>query len=92
MRFIRASLLVPAAALLACSAALAQSPTYKVGRAPTEAELRAWDNVVGPEGKRRSPRKWRSAKEGAKVYAGKCSLLPWANRHRGPGPAFGRRS
>ena len=85
MPFTRASLLVPAAALLACSAALAQSPTYKVGRAPTEAELRAWDNVVGPEGKELPPGSG-SAKEGAKVYTGKCSFCHGPTGIEGPAP------
>src|SRR6202049_5396583 len=66
MRFTRASLLLPSVALIACGAAMAQSPTYKVGRPPTEAELRAWDNVVGPEGKE-LPLGSGSAKEGEKV-------------------------
>jgi len=49
MRFTKASLLFPAAALFACNAALAQSPTYKVGRPPTEAELRAWHGAFQSE-------------------------------------------
>ena len=55
-------------ALLSCATVMAQSPTYKVGRPPTEAELRAWDNVVGPDGKELPPGAG-TAKEGAKVYA-----------------------
>jgi cytochrome c len=85
MRFTRASLLVKAAALFACSAAMAQSPTYKVGRPPTEAELRAWDNVVGPDGKELPPGSG-SAKEGAKVYAGKCSFCHGQTGIEGPAP------
>jgi mono/diheme cytochrome c family protein len=73
MRFTRASFLVQVTALIACGAAMAQSPTYKVGRPPTEAELRAWDNVVGPDGKELPPGTG-TAKEGAKVYATKCSF------------------
>ena len=85
MRFTRASLFVPAIALLACGAAMAQSPTYKVGRPPTEAELRAWDNVVGPDGKELPPGAG-TAKEGAKVYAGKCSFCHGQTGTEGPAP------
>jgi mono/diheme cytochrome c family protein len=85
MRFTRASLFLPATVLAMCGAAMAQSPTYKVGRPPTEAELRAWDNVVGPEGKE-LPQGSGSAKEGAKVYAGKCSFCHGQNGTEGPAP------
>lgn len=85
MRFTRASLFLPATVLAMCGAAMAQSPTYKVGRPPTEAELRAWDNVVGPEGKE-LPLGSGSAKEGAKVYAGKCSFCHGQNGTEGPAP------
>ncbi len=59
-------------ALLACGAAMAQSPTYKVGRSPTEAELHASDAVVGPEGKELPPGRG-SAQEGATLYAARCT-------------------
>jgi mono/diheme cytochrome c family protein len=85
MRFLRASLFLPATVLAMCGAAMAQSPTYKVGRPPTEAELRAWDNVVGPDGKE-LPQGSGSAKEGAKVYAGKCSFCHGQNGTEGPAP------
>ena len=64
---------------------MAQSPTYKVGRPPTEAELRAWDNVVGPDGKELPPGSG-TAKEGAKVYAGKCSFCHGQTGIEGPAP------
>ena len=85
MRFTRASLLFPVMALAACGAAMAQSPTYKVGRPPTEAELRAWDNVVGTDGKELPPGSG-TAKEGAKVYAGKCSFCHGQTGTEGPAP------
>ncbi len=66
------SFLLPAIALLAFGAAKAQSPTYKMGRAPTEAELRAWDNIVGSDGKELPPGSG-TAQEGAKIYAAKCA-------------------
>ncbi len=68
----KSSFLVPVIALLACSATIAQSPTYKMGRPPTEAEFRAWDNVVGPDGKE-LPAGSGTAVEGAKIFAAGCA-------------------
>lgn len=67
-----------AIALLACSAANAQSPTYKVGRPPTAAELSKVDILVGPKG-RELPIGNGSAKEGAPIYAEKCSFCHGQN-------------
>lgn len=85
MRFTRASLLVSFFALLSSGPVLAQAPTYKVGRPPTEAELRAWDNVVGTDGKELPPGSG-SAVEGAKVYATKCVFCHGATLTEGPAP------
>lgn len=78
----KSSFLLPAIALLACGAAMAQSPTYKVGRPPTEAELHAWDNIVGSDGKELPPGSG-TAQEGAKLYAAKCARCHGKN---GEGP------
>jgi len=74
----RSSFLLPAMVLLACGAALAQGSTYRMGRAPTEAELRAWDHAVGPDGKE-LPAGSGSAVEGAKTFAAKCSFCHGRN-------------
>jgi S-disulfanyl-L-cysteine oxidoreductase SoxD len=74
----RSSFLLPVMALLACGAAMAQSPTYKMGRTPTEEELRAWDHAVGPDGKE-LPAGSGSAVEGAKTFAAKCSFCHGKN-------------
>ncbi len=66
------------AALFASSAAMAQSPTYQVGRPPTEAEVRAMDHTVGSDGKELPPGSG-SAVEGAKTYAAKCSMCHGKN-------------
>ena len=50
--------------------ALAQSPTFGVGRAPTAEEVRAWDISVSPDGKELPPGRG-SAKEGAQLYVQK---------------------
>jgi hypothetical protein len=47
--------------------ALAQSPTYGVGRTPTAEEIRAWDISIGPTGVELPPGRG-TAKEGARVY------------------------
>ena len=50
-----------------CQIARAQSPTYGVGRTPTAEEIRAWDIVIGPEGKELPPGHGTAA-EGAKLF------------------------
>jgi cytochrome c len=47
--------------------ALAQSPTYGVGRPPTPEEIRAWDISIGPTGEELPPGRG-TAKEGAQLY------------------------
>ena len=47
--------------------ALAQSPTYGVGRTPSAEEIRAWDISIGPTGEE-LPQGRGTAKEGALVY------------------------
>ena len=69
----RRSLLLSAVVLLAGGSALAQSPTYNFGRAPTAEELHTWDNLVGPEGKELPPGKG-TAQEGAQIYAARCQM------------------
>ena len=50
--------------------ALAQGPTYGVGRTPTAEEIRALDISIGPTGEELPPGKG-AAKEGAQVYRAK---------------------
>ena len=64
--------LLPLMALAASIAALAQAPTYNVGRSPTKAEIQAWDISIGPEGKELPPGNG-TAKQGAAIYAKKCA-------------------
>ena len=75
------NLLVPILVLAGCAAALAQMPTYKLGRTMSVDEIRAWDksdfsenyipNVL-PDGKE-LPLGRGTAKEGAKVWAQWCT-------------------
>ena len=53
--------------LLLGGSALAQSPTYGVGRTPTPEEIRAWDISIGPTGAELPPGRG-TAKEGALLY------------------------
>jgi cytochrome c len=51
--------------------AMAQSPKYKVGRAPTPEEIKAWDISIPPDGTG-LPAGQGTAEEGAKVYQARC--------------------
>jgi cytochrome c len=59
-----------ALASLMCAPALAQGPTYGIGRTPTAEEIRARDVSIGPAGEELPPGKG-SAKEGATTYRAK---------------------
>jgi S-disulfanyl-L-cysteine oxidoreductase SoxD len=65
--------LVPAVVLAASAVALAQGPSYKLGRTPSREEIKAWDIAVGPDGKELPPGSG-TAKEGAKIFAQKCAV------------------
>lgn len=52
--------------------AAAQSPQYNVGRAPSDAETKAWDISIAPDGAG-LPEGSGTALEGQKVYALRCS-------------------
>jgi S-disulfanyl-L-cysteine oxidoreductase SoxD len=72
MRF--SKLLATWIVLLASTAALAQTPSYKnVGRTPTNEEIRAVDISIGPDGKGLPPGQG-TAKEGVPIYAAKCAV------------------
>ena len=55
------------------SPAIAQSPTYGVGRTPTAEELRRMDIAIGPTGEELPPGRG-SAKEGAQLYSQKACI------------------
>ena len=74
-------LLVPVMALLsgvACVVALAQMPTYKVGRPLSAEELRSWDTGIGPEGKELPPGSG-TAVEGKKLWMQRCAMCHGAD-------------
>ena len=61
---------LPFVLLAAGVSALAQAPTYGVGRTPTAEEIRAWDISIGPAGAELPPGRG-TAKEGATLYVQK---------------------
>jgi mono/diheme cytochrome c family protein len=63
--------------------AVAQSPTYGVGRAPTRAELKAIDIEVTPDGKG-LPRGRGTAAEGKEVYTRRCETCHGPTGKEGP--------
>src|SRR5262245_23620311 len=52
--------------------ALAQGPTYRMGRAPSDQEVKTWDIAIGPQGKELPPGRG-TAKEGAAIFEEKCA-------------------
>jgi cytochrome c len=70
-------------AVLALGTAAAQEPSYNLGRAPTDEEIRRWDISVGPEGRELPPGKG-TAREGAQIFAQKCSACHGRTGVEGP--------
>ena len=72
--------------LLMTVAAVAQSPTYGVGRTPTPEEIRALDISIGPTGEELPPGHG-TAKEGAQLYRAKgCAGCHGATGIEGKAP------
>jgi cytochrome c len=66
--------------------ALAQGPTYGVGRTPSAEEIRAWDISIGPTGEELPPGRG-TVKEGALVYRAKgCAGCHGATGVEGSAP------
>jgi cytochrome c len=80
------SLRLVAIALLLGSPALAQSPTYGVGRTPTPEELRALDISISPTGEE-LPQGRGTAKEGAILFQRKGCVACHGKAGIGGGPA-----
>lgn len=77
---------VLAFALLMGVSALAQSPTYGVGRTPTAEEIRAWDIAIGPTGEELPPGRG-TVREGAQLYRTKgCAACHGASGLEGKAP------
>jgi len=65
--------------------ALAQSPTYGVGRTPSAEEIRALDISIGPTGDELPPGRG-TVKDGAQVYRAKCAGCHGATGIEGKAP------
>ena len=93
MRYGSSKVLVPVMVLATCVVAVAQTPTYNLGRTPSAEEIRAWDISIGPEGKELPPGSG-TAEQGAPIYAQKCAACHGSTgaEARGPSRSTTRRS
>ena len=81
-------LLVLVAVLSLAPLAMAQSPKYGLGRAPTAEEIHALDISIGPDGKELPPGHGTAA-EGAKVFREKgCVVCHGGTGSGGPAPTL----
>ena len=72
--------------LIGGASALAQGPTYRIGRTPTPEEIKALDISIGPTGEELPPGKG-NAKEGAQLYRTKgCAACHGAEGIGGTAP------
>src|SRR5262245_47728086 len=65
--------------------ALAQGPTFGIGRTPTPDEIRARDISISPTGEELPPGRG-TAKEGAQIYRTKCQACHGAEGTAGTAP------
>ena len=86
-RFLR---LLPFLMLVGGDSALAQSPTYGVGRTPSAEEIRAWDISISPTGEELPPGRG-TVTEGARVYRRKCARCHGADGTEGRAPRLVKR-
>jgi mono/diheme cytochrome c family protein len=75
-------LLLSAIILAAPAAALAQSPTFKVGTPLGQDEIQKFDFMIGPEGQALPPGHG-TAKEGAVIFADRCAVCHGQNGQGG---------
>ena len=77
------NLLVPGVFLGGYITVSAQGPVYRLGRSPSQQEIQAADISIGPAGKELPPGSG-TAKEGAKIYAQKCTVCHGRTGAEGP--------
>jgi mono/diheme cytochrome c family protein len=82
------SLFVPGMALAMCLGALAQGPTYNVGRPASQDEIRAWDIDVMPDGTGLPPGSGTVA-QGTAIFAVKCAKCHGATGEKTPSSVAG---
>src|SRR5437588_611061 len=73
------------AMLALCLVAVAQSPTYGLGKTPSTEEIRSWDIAISPDGKE-LPQGSGSAKEGSELYGQKCAACHGKSGYEGRAP------
>lgn len=71
--------------LVGAAPALAQSPTFGLGRTPTPEEVRAWDISIGPTGEE-LPEGSGTAAQGALIYRRNCARCHGADGTEGRAP------
>ena len=81
-----AALLLPTFLALAASTALAQSPTFGLGRSPSADEVRAWDISIHPVTGAELPPGRGTAIEGALIYRRQCARCHGADGTEGRAP------
>jgi cytochrome c len=80
----RSSKLLTATIVFALSVpALAQGPTYKMGRTPTASEIKARDTAISPDGRELPPGRG-TVRDGATVYTQKCQVCHGPDAAGGP--------
>ena len=82
--------LLPFLMLVGGGPALAQSPTYGVGRTPSAEEIRAWDISISPTGEELPPGRG-TVTEGARVYRLRCARCLGADGTEGRAPRLVKR-
>jgi S-disulfanyl-L-cysteine oxidoreductase SoxD len=74
----RSRLVIATIAFSASVTVAAQGPTYRLGTTPSEAEIKARDTAVSPQGRALPPGRG-TAVQGAAVYAQKCAACHGPN-------------
>ena len=83
--------LLPFLTLVGAGSALAQSPTYGVGRTPSDEEIRAWDISISPTGEELPPGRG-PAEEGERLFLQKrCARCHGATATDGRAPRLVKR-
>ena len=83
--------LLPFLILLGAGSALAQSPTFGLGRTPNDEELRAWDISISPTGEELPPGRGTAA-EGRRLYLQKrCARCHGVDATEGRAPRLVKR-
>jgi mono/diheme cytochrome c family protein len=81
-----AAFLLPTFLTLAASSAVAQSPTFGLGRTPTGEEVRAWDISIHPVTGAELPPGRGTATEGALLYRRHCARCHGGDGTEGRAP------